>query len=119
MNCPSCPGELTEVHYEGERIYTCTSCNGVMLDEEKLKKIELNRQTRISRDQGHANSRHYEGTRLCPDCDTRMEKSKYGKYFPLTIDKCPQCSNIWLDKGELEDIQVAFEVFEENTNRVK
>ena len=34
-------------------------------------------------------------------------------------DKCPQCNDIWLDKGELEDIQVAQEIHDENTNKVK
>jgi len=48
-----------------------------------------------------------------------MDKEKYGKYVPRTIDKCPQCGNIWLDEGELEDIQVAYEMYEENTKRVK
>lgn len=48
-----------------------------------------------------------------------MKKTKYGKYLPKTIDKCPQCGVIWLDEGELEDIQVAYEMYDENTNRRK
>jgi Zn-finger nucleic acid-binding protein len=105
--------------YEGVRIYVCSSCNGRLLDEQKLGEIEKKRELYISREQGHTNSSHYDGTRFCPDCDIKMEKAKYGQYVPRTIDKCPQCNNIWLDKGELEDIQVAYEMYEENTKKVK
>ena len=46
-----------------------------------------------------------------------MHKSQYGKYTPWTIDECPECHNIWLDEGELEDIQVAYEIYEDNLNK--
>jgi len=46
-----------------------------------------------------------------------MTLSKYGKFIERTVDKCPECEGIWLDKGELEDIQVAYEMYEENIRR--
>ena len=119
MQCPNCSNQLTATLYEGFNIHVCSSCKGRLLDEQKLGEIEKKRELYISRDQGHTDSNHYDGTRFCPGCDTKMEKAKYGKYIPRTIDKCPQCNNIWLDEGELEDIQVAYEMYEENTTKAK
>jgi Zn-finger nucleic acid-binding protein len=119
MECPNCSNQLTANLYEGVSIHVCPSCKGRLLDEQKLDVIEKKRELYISRDHGHTDSNHYDGARFCPDCEVRMEKAKYGKYVPRTIDKCPQCNNIWLDEGELEDIQVAYEMYEENTKKVK
>ena len=118
MQCPNCSNQLTATRYEGFDMHVCPSCEGRLLAEQQLGQIERKRELFISRDQGHYDSNHYDGIRFCPECDTRMEKTKYGKYVPRTIDKCPQCSKIWLDKGELEDIQVAYEMHEENTKKV-
>jgi Zn-finger nucleic acid-binding protein len=117
MQCPSCSGQLEESLYERVKILVCPSCKGNLLDEESLLEIENRREKVISRAKAHTDIRHYEGTRICPKCSIAMEKVKYGKYIPKTIDKCPQCLSIWLDKGELEDIQVAQEIHDENTNK--
>lgn len=119
MQCPVCRGQLEAALYEGVNIHTCPSCKGNLLDEERLGEIEKLRERVISREKGHTDTRHYEGTRVCPNCSIPMEKAKYGKYIPKTIDQCPQCKDIWLDKGEMEDIQVAYEIYDENTNKVK
>lgn len=119
MQCPACSGQLEEALYEGVKIHTCPSCKGNLLDENRLIEIEKACEQVLSREKGHTETRHYEGTRTCPACSIAMEKAKYGKYIPKTIDKCPQCHDIWLDRGELEDIQVAYEIYDENTNKVK
>lgn len=119
MQCPACSGQLEEALYEGVKIHTCPSCKGNLLDENRLIEIEKACEQLLSREKGHTETRHYEGTRSCPACSIAMEKAKYGKYIPKTIDKCPQCHDIWLDRGELEDIQVAYEIYDENTNKVK
>lgn len=119
MQCPYCSGQLTSISYEGIDILHCSSCDGKLLDEQKLNKIETSREESISRDKRHSKSRSHEGSRICPACNVQMQKSKYGKYTLKTIDKCPQCNNIWLDAGELEDIQVDYEMYEENINKGK
>ncbi len=35
----------------------------------------------------------------CPKCGTRLFEIDYRG---VTIDRCPSCEGIWLDKGELE-----------------
>jgi Zn-finger nucleic acid-binding protein len=37
----------------------------------------------------------------CPVCDERLrEVEKYG----VTVDICPSCKGVWLDRGELEKV---------------
>ena len=119
MHCPDCSGQLTSILYEGVDINQCSKCKGILLDEQKLNKIETSREETISRKIKHNKSRSHESSLSCPTCNIQMQKSKYGKYTPKTIDKCPQCNNIWLDEGELEDIQVAHEMYEDNINKGK
>jgi Zn-finger nucleic acid-binding protein len=117
VQCPNCQGQLATIQYERTEIQQCPSCKGTLLDEESLVEIEKTRVRFISRSKSHTVTGRYEGSRTCPNCDISMEKVKYGKYSPKTIDKCPQCNVIWLDEGELEDIQVAYEIYEENTKQ--
>jgi Zn-finger nucleic acid-binding protein len=117
MNCPDCRGQLTPVLYEGVSIHVCPACKGSLLDEQKLSQIEINREKPIPRDQVHTKPQRLNNSRICPGCNIGLEKSKYGKYFPRSIDKCVQCNLIWLDEGELEDIQIAYEMYDENTNK--
>ena len=117
MQCPSCRVQLATILYERIEIQQCQLCKGILLDEKSLGEIETRRIRFIARDKSHTVTNHYDGDRTCPGCDVTMEKTKYGKYSPKTIDKCPQCKVIWLDEGELEDIQVAYELFDENTNK--
>jgi hypothetical protein len=45
----------------------------------------------------------------CPRCDRAMERREHGGCSQILIDVCPQCRGIWLDKGELEALEVFFE----------
>lgn len=119
MQCPDCNSELIPIFYEEVSIHFCSGCNGRLLDEQKLSKIESSREETFERNKKHSKPTSFEGVRSCPSCNIQMNKVKYGKFSPKIIDKCLQCSNIWLDEGELEDIQVAYEMYEDNINKGK
>jgi len=57
--------------------------------------------------------------RLCPSCDVGMAKKKYGKVSSTIIDHCEKCSGLWLDNGELERIQLDYELVQRNRSRAK
>lgn len=41
------------------------------------------------------------GAMLCPRCQAALvERAERG----VTVDECPECGGLWLDKGELEHI---------------
>lgn len=119
MQCPDCNGALIPVFYEEVKIHFCPACKGRLLNEQKLNKIEASRDESVERNKKHSKTKSFEGVRSCPACNVQMEKAKYGKFSPKIIDKCPQCTNIWLDEGELEDIQVAHEMYQDNINKGK
>jgi Zn-finger nucleic acid-binding protein len=39
----------------------------------------------------------------CPFCKTPMEKINRAD---VTVDRCPSCQGVWLDKGELDKIVI-------------
>jgi hypothetical protein len=41
------------------------------------------------------------GSMLCPKCGERLVTKEH---LQVTIDECPACQGIWLDKGELEQL---------------
>jgi Zn-finger nucleic acid-binding protein len=45
----------------------------------------------------------------CPKCKKKMRKQRAPHALPFELDFCSQCSLLWLDHGELEAIQLAFE----------
>ena len=45
----------------------------------------------------------------CPKCKIAMSKRPAPHALKFNIDTCESCSLIWLDHGELEAIQIAFE----------
>ena len=44
----------------------------------------------------------------CPDCKTPLVQLQYGD-TPVTVDYCPSCRGVWLDKGEFARIIDALE----------
>jgi Zn-finger nucleic acid-binding protein/uncharacterized protein YxjI len=119
MNCPDCQGKLVPRTYEGVVLDQCIQCSGILLTELKLKQIEVSQEQTLDKNKQHSQSRGYDSTRHCPSCSQVMEKKQYGKFKGKTIDTCNACKLIWLDEGELEDIQVAYEMYVKNLKKSK
>ena len=48
-------------------------------------------------------------TLWCMSCGREMSKEQF-KYWPgIRLDRCPKCSGLWLDRGELEKCQIYWE----------
>jgi len=117
MICTNCRTPLEQIIYEEMEIDSCKKCGGIFLNEGEIEQIEISRKKIIDKKKRYSKSKSQERRRTCPKCDIVMTLSKYGKFIERTVDKCPECEGIWLDKGELEDIQVAYEMYEENIRR--
>lgn len=59
---------------------------------------ELRRQLRMRADAERAKKEQEEKNR-CPRCHVAMVPRQMDH---VTIDQCPQCGGVWLDKGELD-----------------
>jgi hypothetical protein len=51
---------------------------------------------------------------LCPRDGEKLKGEKIGE---ISVDICPKCEGIWLDRGELEEILLAKEENKKNTFR--
>ena len=79
--CARCGKRRTREEYEGRP--TCESCR-VLLE----KKLEASK----------------EETRSCPIDGQRLSKEIV---MSVIVDRCPTCRGVWLDGGELEQMQGA------------
>ena len=119
MNCPNCGTSLRTIVYEGIEIETCDSCEGEWLDTDELKKVVKIREVRFDPEERRAlvESTTITGVCLkdvdrdlvCPKCGETTDSVNYGGDSGIVIDRCTGCNGFWLDKGELEKIQMLVE----------
>ena len=110
LKCPDCNSVLRAVYYEGVRVYLCLKCQSFFLKPKELKRIQDTHEVEISIDMTPPSRLGDNKSRICPACDIGMKKKKYGKVSSTIIDLCEKCNGIWLDKGELERIQLDYEI---------
>lgn len=119
MNCPRCKAQLRSVNYEGIRIETCDSCHGEWLDNTELKKVIDRREVAFDLEKRKAFADSIKSQRVdlsgdqqklvCPKCNGETRPINYSEDSGIIIDRCNECKGIWLDRGELEAIQMFVE----------
>ena len=118
-NCPHCETAMRAVAYEGVEIEVCPSCSGAFLDHDELGKIVQARQVKFDPQelQAIANATPTTGLPvqeldrqvICPKCSQTMKPINYGNDSGIIIDRCVTCSGFWLDRSELERVQMVVE----------
>ncbi len=130
MRCPKDKNELIKENYEGAaEIDKCSACQGVWLEKDELKKIqetlkndyadELKKMPDFVAGAYHAAMSKNEQDYLCPKCDKSLNKREYGYCSQVVIDVCPICRGIWLNKEELQRLEVFFERSKLETREVR
>ena len=120
MNCPRCKTDsLKTEDYEGISIERCRSCSGTWLDNQELGKIlaikektfspEFIKSTIKSAFEGLSHAAVKTEELLCPSCNFALKAVNFHYASGVIIDRCVICDGIWLDKDELEKVQVYFE----------
>ena len=107
---------LCRVEYEGANIHTCPDCKGEWVGGDRLRAIERRREVAVDPSAAHATpaaGNQPEVRRTCPKCLINLGKFRYGKARNVVIDQCEKCKGIWLDDGELEAVQAAFEQWQD------
>lgn len=120
MNCPIDNTPLIKQIYESSiEIDACTACEGIWLDKgelEKLQYIQINdykeELMRIPDYVGKsillAKSKERKSIN-CPVCQSELERREYGFSSQVMIDSCVNGHGVWLDKGELKDLEIFYE----------
>lgn len=45
----------------------------------------------------------------CPKCSIQMDRREHGYCSQIMVDVCHDCQGVWLDKGEIQALEVFFE----------
>lgn len=116
MICPRDGAPLETHRYEGDvEVDACPTCYGIWLDAGELKQIE-----RLS-EIDHSGETPLDSVTAaeqmvtpsapidCPKCSSPMHSKEYGFSSQVVIDVCLNGCGTWLDKGELQRIEMFFE----------
>ncbi len=120
MECPRDHSVLKSGVYEGNvDVDVCPACQGMWLDMGELERIEDTREHDYSEElkrMPNVVGAAYEMARQknvalisCPKCGAEMSRHEYAFCSQIIIDVCPKSEGIWLDKGEIERLEVFFE----------
>jgi Zn-finger nucleic acid-binding protein len=130
MKCPVDNTPLKKRIYEGSvEIDYCETCKGTWLDATELEKIQEN----LTADHQEELRRipDYVGKAIlmektkdnaaicCPKCNEQLERKEYGYCSQVYIDSCINGHGIWLDKDELEELEIFYERSRIEANKMK
>lgn len=105
MKCPHCiDEELIAIETEQVEVDYCTECKGIWLDSGELELLLGNEEsaTAYLSIGNPVETPTGEKLRVCPECDTNMDKEGTESDPPVIFDHCPKGHGIWLDHNELE-----------------
>jgi heat shock protein HtpX len=119
--CPACACALRLDDWSGVEVLRCPECRGNLVDERKLPRILLRRETRFHRSQreealashpasGLRSQKTLEdGTQAqfnCPACTAPMTRQFYSYQYNIVVDRCFACKAVWFDADELETLWI-------------
>ena len=115
MDCPKCGIPLRMDLYEGVEIDQCSQCGGTWLDEGELTAIVNIQEEKFgpkliqeTLEYAFAGIPHeeIESTVACPICLTDMYPVNYAFSSGVILNRCSKNHGIWLDRNELEKVQI-------------
>lgn len=104
VKCPKCQVMLNELDagIPGKKLMVdaCPDCHGIWLDRGELKKFIGDRKLAnyLTKDIGTKT----ESPLVCPRCGGLMD---YQHAEDVEVDVCLDCRGVWLDAGELAELQ--------------
>lgn len=121
MLCPRDQATLEKRAADGIEIDECPLCGGTWLDHGEIEALEAIHAHDHARPDllvpaadpvagAWEMARQAQEALLdCPVCGARMDRHEYAWASQVVIDACPRGCGMWLDKGELEQIELFFE----------
>ena len=120
MQCPSCQHAMRDAEYENVLIRTCDGCGGEFVEADALAHIVNTREQRFpaATDRSDLAAQKpvfgvpaAERRRVldCPVCENAMDVGNYGGDSGIFVDRCSGCGGVWLDRDELENVQMLME----------
>lgn len=107
INCPKCHEKMRILYIsrpDGHIVIDqCERCEGYWFDGLELEKVITEEMVTeyFPLDPSNVNEAQFN----CPRCQGKMETKLL---FDVRVDKCLDCDGIWLDRGELREIQFRY-----------
>ena len=104
MDCPKCEGQLQEIdNYQRVVVDFCGSCKGIWFDAGEVADF-FDLTTDIP-DLDNARATLRETDLSCPKCNKGLREFQFAKANDLVLDICSGCHGIWLDSGEVPQLE--------------
>lgn len=126
--CPLCKQTLLQIPYEKTKVYECSYCRGVLVDDARLPRIiarrerecterikslasalEKDNQNKLIMKKRKTKRERIEPLVACPKCHSPMLRTFYSLAYLVEIDRCYYCNLTWFDADELEILQCLIE----------
>lgn len=114
IKCPVCNKDLKTITHEKHEVNICQTCGGIWFDKGELMGVVdslLSKGVIALESVEEAYGKKPVATkdiekfrRYCPRCKVELEVSNFSYDSNVFLDKCPVCSGVWADRGELEAI---------------
>jgi Zn-finger nucleic acid-binding protein len=117
MKCPRDGSPLNTEKYEAQiEVDACPTCHGVWLDKGELEQIQetterdYEKELHVPADRVSASIAESRRDSVdCPKCGTRLATREYAYCSSVFVDACPEGCGMWLDEGELQELEKFFE----------
>ena len=122
--CPRCNQSLVWEEYEGAMGQRCVFCGGILLEENKVRRIIIRREkgfdegikkfAELTQKSGLEKFHNKELNKplfylKCPRCQNNMMRTFYTMAYLVEVDRCLPCDLVWFDRHELEVVQCLIE----------
>jgi hypothetical protein len=111
VKCSRCTGTLAKAQLDDAHpVLSCTSCRGILLPRPTFAHVVYTRRTWAMGQPvppEPLDRAELERFVACPSCAKRMETHPYYGPGNVIIDSCGDCDLVWLDSGELKQIEDA------------
>ena len=104
MDCPKCAGGIEEIdNYQRVVVDFCGSCKGIWFDAGEV--ADFFDLTSDIPDIDTALATMKETDLSCPKCNNSLREFQFAKANNLILDICSGCHGIWLDAGEVPQLE--------------
>jgi uncharacterized protein len=114
VKCPVCNKDLRTITYENLKVDVCPTCGGIWFDRGELMAVvngllSRDRITAETVEEAYGKkavpSKNIDKfKRFCPKCKEELEVFNFCYDSNVFLDRCPICSGIWVDRGELKAV---------------
>lgn len=115
MICPSCHTTMQASPYEEVSIASCPKCQATWLDHAEIHKIiqtrakDFSESERLAAIRQRGSDKRGQRSLHCPICQDQMLQLEYAVNSKVYLDRCPRNHGLFLDGGELEQVQIVME----------